>query len=207
MPNAAKSSELLSLTEAATLLGVHPATLRRWADQGDILVMVTPGGHRRFPRTEIDRLRGVSAHAEDDAAFAQHLVDQALAHTRVQLEAQHDAAWVTGFDASERDAKRESGRRLMQLLRQLLAADDDEQGPILDEVRALGQTYADDAHRSNMGLTDTLRAVTFFRDQILESTLAGPDAMPMDQEAGRRAIQRINAFFSAILLAVAAAFD
>ena len=65
------SSELLSLTEAASLLGVHPATLRRWADQGDILVMVTPGGHRRFPRSEIDRLRGASANMEDEEKFAQ----------------------------------------------------------------------------------------------------------------------------------------
>ena len=207
MPNLAKSSELLSLTDAATLLGVHPTTLRRWADQGDILVMVTPGGHRRFPRTEIDRLRGASAHAENEDQFAQHLVDRALAHTREQLTQQRDATWVTGFNASERDAKRESGRRLMQLLGQLLAASDSKLEPLLDEVRTIGGTYAEDALRIDMGITDVLRAITFFRDQILESTLAGPDAVPMDQKAGRRAIQRINTFFSAMLLAVAAAFD
>ncbi len=207
MPNLAKSSELLSLTDAATLLGVHPATLRRWADQGDILVMVTPGGHRRFPRTEIDRLLGASAHAEDEAQFAQHVVDQALAHTRAQLAQQQDASWVTGFDASERDAKRESGRRLMQLLRRLLTAADGELEPLLDEVRTIGGAYAEDALRIDMGITDVLRAITFFRDQILESTLAGPEAVPMDQQAGRRAIQRINIFFSTMLLAVAAAFD
>ena len=207
MPNLAKSSELLSLTDAAALLGVHPTTLRRWADQGDILVMVTPGGHRRFPRTEIDRLLGASAHAEDEAQFAQHVVDQALAHTRAQLAQQQDASWVTGFDASERDAKRESGRRLMQLLRRLLTATDGELEPLLDEVRTIGGAYAEDALRIDMGITDVLRAITFFRDQILESTLAGPDAVPMDQKAGRRAIQRINTFFSAMLLAVAASFE
>ena len=207
MPNLAKPSELLSLTDAAALLGVHPTTLRRWADQGDILVMVTPGGHRRFPRTEIDRLLGASAHAEDEAQFAQHVVDQALAHTRAQLAQQQDASWVTGFDASERDAKRESGRRLMQLLRRLLTAADGELEPLLDEVRTIGGAYAEDALRIDMGITDVLRAITFFRDQILESTLAGPDAVPMDQQAGRRAIQRINIFFSTMLLAVAASFE
>lgn len=206
MPGPDKS-DLLSLTEAATLLGVHPATLRRWADQGDILVMVTPGGHRRFPRTEIDRLTGVGAVLEDEAQLAQHIVDRALTHTRAQLALHRDAQWVSVFDASERDAKRESGRRLMQLLRQLLAADDAEQTPILEEVRTIGLTYSDDAHRSGMSVTDVLRAVTFFRDQILESTLAGPDAVSMDQQAGRRAIQRVNAFFNALLLSLAAAFD
>ncbi|MCH7976765.1 MAG: helix-turn-helix domain-containing protein [Bacteroidetes bacterium] len=201
------SSELLSLTEAASLLGVHPATLRRWADQGDILVMVTPGGHRRFPRSEIDRLRGASANMEDEEKFAQHIVDQALAHTRVQLAKQRDVQWVLGFDASEREAKRESGRRLMQLLRQILAADESKQELLLNEVRTIGGSYAEDALRNNMSLGDFLHAITFFRDQILESTLTGPDAISMDEQAGRRAIQRVNAFFSAILLSTAAAYE
>ena len=201
------SSELLSLTEAASLLGVHPATLRRWADQGDILVMVTPGGHRRFPRSEIDRLRGASANMEDEEKFAQHIVDQALAHTRVQLAKQRDVQWVLGFDASEREAKRESGRRLMQLLRQILAADESKQELLLNEVRTIGGSYAEDALRNNMSLGDFLHAITFFRDQILESTLTGPDAISMDEQAGRRAIQRVNAFFSAILISTAVAYD
>ena len=201
------SSELLSLTEAASLLGVHPATLRRWADQGDILVMVTPGGHRRFPRSEIDRLRGASANMEDEEKFAQHIVDQALAHTRVQLAKQRDVQWVLGFDASEREAKRESGRRLMQLLRQILAADESKQELLLNEVRTIGGSYAEDALRNNMSLRDFLHAITFFRDQILESTLTGPDAISMDEQAGRRAIQRVNAFFSAILISTAVAYD
>jgi excisionase family DNA binding protein len=42
------SKQWLSLNEAAQQLGVHPVTLRRWADDGEIPVMVTPGGHRRF---------------------------------------------------------------------------------------------------------------------------------------------------------------
>ena len=58
-----------------------------------------------------------------------------------------------------------------------------------------------------MSLEDFLHAITFFRDQILESTLTGPDAISMDEQAGRRAIQRVNAFFSAILLSTAAAYE
>ena len=37
----------LSLKAASKKLNVHPTTLRRWADNGDIPVMLTPGGHRR----------------------------------------------------------------------------------------------------------------------------------------------------------------
>src|SRR3984893_16575989 len=49
-------SPWLSLGEASRLLGITPGTLRRWADQGDVAAFVTPGGHRRFPRSAIESL-------------------------------------------------------------------------------------------------------------------------------------------------------
>jgi len=51
-------AEWLTLSQAAALLGVHPSTVRRWADHGDLPVKLTPGGHRRFRRAELEaRLR------------------------------------------------------------------------------------------------------------------------------------------------------
>jgi glutamyl-tRNA reductase len=43
----------LTLGEACALVGVSPATLRRWSDNGDIRAFTTPGGHRRFARSAI----------------------------------------------------------------------------------------------------------------------------------------------------------
>jgi len=45
--------EWLSLSEASALLGVHPTTVRRWADSGDIPCLRTPGGHRRFRAADL----------------------------------------------------------------------------------------------------------------------------------------------------------
>ena len=207
MPDRPALSDLLSLKEAATLLGVHPATLRRWADQGDVLVMVTPGGHRRFPRTEIERLTGVEAHAEDEEQLAALLTERALARTRAHLPEQAGASWVAGFDAGARREKRETGRQLMQLLRASLATEDGGQPAILEEVRAIGRLYADDARTHDIGLPDVLRAMTFFRDHTVETVLSPEGGAAMDQQAGRRVIQRVNAFFNAVLLSVAEAFD
>ncbi len=201
----ASSSDLLSLSEAATLLGVHPATLRRWADQGDVLVMVTPGGHRRFPRTEIERLTGLASPTDDDETLASLLVERVLTRTRERLPEQAGAGWMAGLDAGARREKRETGRRLMELLQAALAAEAGELPGLLDDVRDIGQAYTADARRRGLGLTDVLHAVTFFRDQTIDGVLA-TDAVATDREAGRRAVQRVNAFFNAILLAVAADF-
>jgi excisionase family DNA binding protein len=47
------SKEWISVHEASSLIGVSPATLRRWSDAGDIRAFTTPGGHRRFARSAI----------------------------------------------------------------------------------------------------------------------------------------------------------
>lgn len=49
-------SGLLRAGEAATLVGVDPATLGRWADAGRVRVTRTPSGHRRFRETDIRQL-------------------------------------------------------------------------------------------------------------------------------------------------------
>ena len=46
-------SEWVSLRQAAQMLGVHPATVRAWADKGELPSRRTPGGHRRFRRADL----------------------------------------------------------------------------------------------------------------------------------------------------------
>jgi excisionase family DNA binding protein len=43
-----RRSELTS-TEAASLLAVHPSTVKRWCNDGELPSELTPGGHRRIP--------------------------------------------------------------------------------------------------------------------------------------------------------------
>jgi glutamyl-tRNA reductase len=57
-PQATVHEEWLTLHEACSLVGVSPATLRRWSDNGDISSFTTPGGHRRFAKSALlDLLR------------------------------------------------------------------------------------------------------------------------------------------------------
>ena len=53
---------LLRLKAAAEVLGVHPVTLRRWADEGRVPV-VRPGRERRFRTEELERFLGLAPRA------------------------------------------------------------------------------------------------------------------------------------------------
>jgi excisionase family DNA binding protein len=50
-------TELLSSAEAAELLEVSAATIKRWADEGMLPCVRTAGNHRRFTRPAVERLR------------------------------------------------------------------------------------------------------------------------------------------------------
>jgi putative two-component system response regulator len=47
---------LVTLQHAALTLGISPARLRRWSDEGRIEAVRTPGGHRRFALEAVRRL-------------------------------------------------------------------------------------------------------------------------------------------------------
>lgn len=50
------NADLLTPAEAARKLGVTPNTVTRWSRAGKIAAIQTMGGHRRFRRSEIERL-------------------------------------------------------------------------------------------------------------------------------------------------------
>lgn len=70
--------ELLTSSQAARILGVGSSSLKRWADDGVIGCIRTEGGHRRFPRDEVERMRtrlaGGSAEGEI-ATWVERLVN------------------------------------------------------------------------------------------------------------------------------------
>ena len=50
--------EYITPREATRILGVHAQSLRRWEKEGKIKAYRTPGGQRRFLRTEIEKFSG-----------------------------------------------------------------------------------------------------------------------------------------------------
>lgn len=52
----ADQHQLLKPGEVARILRVSPKTVTRWANQGRLVAVRTPGGHARFRRSEIDAL-------------------------------------------------------------------------------------------------------------------------------------------------------
>lgn len=54
VPAMKNAPELLTPGEVAELFGVGLSTIGRWADNGTLDFIRTPGGHRRFKRASVE---------------------------------------------------------------------------------------------------------------------------------------------------------
>src|SRR5919108_4997518 len=63
------AQSLLTVAQAATLLGVHPNTIRTWTDAGRLTAYrINARGDRRFRRGDVERLLAEGAASEETAA-------------------------------------------------------------------------------------------------------------------------------------------
>ena len=195
-------NEWLSLHHAAQLLGVHPATLRSWADQGRIASRRTAGGHRRFSRSELQAW--IDARRSHDAG-AQVLIQNALGRMRVGLEST-DAPWLSRFDEAMRRAHRELGRRLLQEVAHAASAPG-----LTDAVRSaaddIGREYAALSLGEVMPLVEAIRAFLFFRDNIVDSIIQMSGALePIAAPSWLTMHRQICAFLNEVLFALVRAY-
>lgn len=207
MDTRSKSDQLLSLSEAAELLGVHPTTLRRWSDQGDVLVMMTPGGHRRFPATEIERLRSVTGTAGSSASASDHLVQSAIDAARQDISHGTPGDWHSRVDVATREQQRQLGTRLMEVMRAYLKADPEGEAGLMAEAREIATRYAAIAGSMGLDRTDVLTAILFFRDHIVESAFTLPELSSFDEAGHHAFLRRVNTFLNDVLLRVTDEFD
>jgi excisionase family DNA binding protein len=202
----ADSTEWLSLQAASQVLGVHPATLRAWADRGRIAAQRTPGGHRRFSRADQEVY---AAHQRQRGPEAELLVHSALGRMRMDMSRAEtsSAAWMTRFDEPMRQRYRETGRQLLGLLLRYISGGPEQQANALEGARRLGHEYARTSREHGLTLADSVQAVLFFHTSLTSSVVQMASSISpsgnIDWAATHR---RVTEFVNDVLLAMVKAY-
>jgi excisionase family DNA binding protein len=158
----------LTIHEASALIGVSEATLRRWAEAGDVEAFVTPGGHRRFTRGAI---LGLLPHPGRPHRTLEQLggtPERVVRQYRRDLTSGH-GHWLPDLGEAELEAFREPGRRMLAgVLGYLDAPTDEARAEALAIATDAASTYGRLARARGLSLTATVEAFLHFRSPFLE---------------------------------------
>ena len=166
-------SQWLSLRDACRLLDVSNTTLRQWADNGYLRVYRTPGGHRRFLRSDVESFANAPEQAQDQVRD-DAVEGSALRKIRRRL-GRNDVLQQPWYQSVEEEGKvrmRLFGRRLLSILLQESSARRRRQ-ELLDEAHLLGREYGTEMSERGVALKDTIEAFVFFRTMVLDSPNPG----------------------------------
>ena len=192
------SGDWLSLSEVAKILGVHPSTVRNWADQGNLPVHRTQGGHRRFQRGDIELwMQARRANGPEDTQIMLH---NAFRRVRLQISdgRMEDEAWYQKLDDGARQQYRKTSRNLVMGLAANLASDHQ---IATAEARALGYQYASLGRRYGLSGVEAVHAFLFFRNALLDSMLTVYESAAIGSpKAWAEMLRNINAFTDQIML-------
>ncbi len=196
-----ESNEWVSLRQAAELLGVHPATVRNWADHGDLPSRRTPGGHRRFRRADVTHL--AERTDELQPSEVQIIIQNALGQTRMQVGGGTlaNVPWYAAMSEHTREALRQRGRTALEELRQFLAAGaPDEQ---LATAIRLGNEYAVLLQADGLTLPQATRGFLYFSDFVINAILTWSEiATPRTTTEWSALLRHVNTFINAMLLSI-----
>jgi excisionase family DNA binding protein len=198
--------EWLSLSEAADILGVHPSTVRSWANRGDFPVHRTEGGHRRFRRADLELWMQSQ---KDDRPFEPASVSQSvLRRTRMHISEGHleSEAWYSKLDDEARKQYRLSGRALLQGLITHLNSEGED--GMEAEARSLGYEYASRGRTYGLSSVEATHAFLFFRNTFLESMLNEFESSGIrSPQVWADMYQKINAFTDQILITLLETYE
>ena len=165
-PQADVVEEWLTVHEACSLIGVAPATLRRWSAAGDVPAFTTPGGHRRFARSTILGLLPPSAGVSRPnlAGLGQTTEHMTRVYRRHLAQACGGMSWLAGLGEDELEPLREHGRVIAGSLLGFIDATTPEGRctAIADAVAAASE-YGRIAARGSAGIGETVEAFLRFR--------------------------------------------
>lgn len=162
---AASRPDWVSLSEASRLLGVSPATVRRWSDAGRLRAFTTPGGHRRFSRAALQRLLPADRSRRPPIAGGGLTPSRiSRSYRRASREMSTELPWVLTLTDRQRTLFRDRGQILARsLLQHLDAADANSAAEHLTSAAVSASEYGSMAAGLGLSLSQTVEGFLRFR--------------------------------------------
>ena len=197
-------SPWMTIHEASALIGVSPATLRRWCDQGDVKAFTTPGGHRRFSRSAILGLvpagRRTRPTLQSLGETPQHIVDEVYHHRAPTVAKQVE--WSGDLADADMEPLRDLGRRVaVALIDHLEATDPAAAAETLGAAESLAAEHGRIAARRGMQIGAAVDAFLGFRTIFVRELCETARNRDLDATETTELLEGANAAIDGLLRA------
>lgn len=175
-PPTAALEQWLSVHQACELIGVSPATLRRWSSAGEVEAFTTPGGHRRFARSTIlALLPDTSSQRPNLDLPSQSSKQMSRLYHRKLAHACRGVGWLVGTGEQELEPLRHNGRQITgSLLKFIHALTPAQRRTAIASALAAATEYGHIAARRSAEIGEAVEVFLRFRalllDKLIEAT-------------------------------------
>lgn len=158
-------SDWMTIHEASTLIGVSPATLRRWSDAGEIKAFTTPGGHRRFSRAAVAGMLPADRRGRPNLGQIGETPERMARVYRRELQRMvRLAPWMDEIGEADRAPLRDHGRRIAAALLTFFDATEvEDRGAALATAEASAAECGRIAGRIGLPMETTVETFLRFR--------------------------------------------
>lgn len=196
----------LSISEASRLLGVSETTLRQWTDEGKIKAFITPGGHRRYSRVELQQFMGSQKRVHTVKDLVTELEHAAPLHREIAHTLFSSTSWYNELDSESQQHLAAAGRRLLNLVIKYIT-EPPKREETFELVRGAGRDFGETLSKIGLSLTESIEAFIQHRDPVVNAAtrlLKGREAL---NERAIEAIPLVSHVMDEALVSLITAYE
>jgi len=200
------SPSSLGISEASAILGVSEATLRQWTDEGKVKAFVTPGGHRRYSRSELRQFMGTQRRIHGIKDLVAELEDTPSLQHEIAQTRFVDTTWYSKLTSESQQHLAEAGKRLLNLVVRYIA-EPSKREEIVELVRDVGRDFGETLAKLGLPLTDSLEAFILHRSPVVNVAtrlMKGREAL---NERATEAVPLVTHIMDEALISLVAAHE
>jgi len=182
-----KQQALVSISEASRMLGVSEATLRQWTDEGKVKAFITPGGHRRYDKTELRSFIGKEHRIHGIKDLVSSIANTPPLHRQLAHIHFSTATWYQKLDMQTQKRLADSGRELLQLVTKYLI-EPTKRKETEEKVKNIGREFGNEAAKMGLSITEAIEAFMLHRNPV---TNAVTDLMKRRESLNEQAVEAI----------------
>ncbi len=156
----------LNISEASRILGVSEAALRQWTDEGKIKAFVTPGGHRRYSRGDLNKFMSSHPKMLGVKDLVAELEETVELHREIGRKYVTSAPWYNKLSQESQEHFANLGRQLLNLIIKYIA-EPSKREETVQLARGVGRDMGRMLENLGLPLTDSVEAFLMHREPIM----------------------------------------